>query len=372
MLTESESAVAREVLLHGPLSRRTLAARLHLSPASLTRLARPLLAAGVLVELDDDGDGTVGRPSRPLDISPAAGTFIGVKLTGDRVHIAATDIRADLLDARDRPLDDPSPRGACLAIVEAVEALGRDDVRGVGVSLGGHVADGVAVHAPFLDWRDVPLARTLEDMLDLPVAIENDVVALAEAERWFGVGRGIPGFLVVTIGAGVGLGLVVDGRTVRTPDAGIGTVGHLPLRADGPPCPLGHRGCADALLTTTAIERRASRALGRAIGFDDAIALARAGDPVLRELFADTGDALGALCALATTLSLHSDVVLAGEGMQAFDLLRERTEAAISQIRPPSTSPVSLHPDHSGFTAWARGAAAVAIQSAMGRIDLAR
>ncbi len=372
MLTESESAVAREVLLHGPLSRRTLAARLRLSPASVTRLARPLLAAGVLVELDDDIDGTVGRPSRPLDISPTAGTFVGVKLTGDRVHVAATDIRADLLDAYDHPLDDPSPRGACVAIVAAVEALGRDDVRGVGVSLGGHVSGGVAVDAPFLGWRDIPLTRMLERMLEVPVTVENDVVALAEAERWFGVGRGIPGFVVVTIGAGVGLGLVVDGRTVRTPDAGIGTVGHLPLRADGPPCPLGHRGCADSLLTTPAIARRASRAVGRAIGFDDAVALARAGDQVLRALFADTGDALGALCALAATLSLHADIVLAGEGMDAFDLLREEAGTAISRLRPRSASPVSLHPDHSGFTAWARGAAAVAIQAAMGRIDLAR
>lgn len=372
MLTDSEAAVAREVLIHGPLSRRALAVRLHLSPASLTRLARPLLDAGLLVERDDEVDGSVGRPSHPLDISPAAGAFVGVKLTGERLYLAVTDIRAELLDRAELPLDDLSPEGVAAAIVAAVAAVDRDDIRGVGASLGGHVADGIAVDAPFLGWRDVPFARMLSERLDTPVALENDVVALAEAERWFGVGRGIPGFAVVTIGAGVGLGLVVEGRTVRTPDAGIGTVGHLTLRADGPVCAQGHRGCADALLTTTAIAARVSTSLGREVCFDRALALARAGEPAARETFDDAGDALGTLCALAATLSLQSDVVLAGEGMHAFDLLRERTEAAISRIRPPSASAVSLHPDDAGFTAWARGAAAVAIQAAMGRLPLPR
>ncbi len=70
MLTESEAAVARAVLTHGPLSRRALAARLHLSPPSLTRLTRPLVDAGILIELDDEVDGSVGRPSRPSTSRP--------------------------------------------------------------------------------------------------------------------------------------------------------------------------------------------------------------------------------------------------------------------------------------------------------------
>ncbi len=70
------------------------------------------------------------------------------------------------------------------------------------MSLGGAVRDGVAVDAPFLGWRDVAFADALAARLDVPVALENDVVALAEAERWFGVGRALPGFAIVTVGAG--------------------------------------------------------------------------------------------------------------------------------------------------------------------------
>ncbi|WP_144829904.1 ROK family transcriptional regulator [Microbacterium sp. BH-3-3-3] len=370
MLTESEAAVARAVLTHGPLSRTALAARLHLSPPSLTRLTRPLVDAGILIELDDDVDGSVGRPSRPLDISPTGGTFVGVKLTGDHLYLVATDIRAEVRERSDRRLSGSTPEAVIDEIAAAVAALGLSGVRGIGASLGGAVRDGVAVDAPFLGWRDVALADALAARLDVPVALENDVVALAEAERWFGVGRDLPGFAIVTVGAGVGFGLVIDGRTVRTPDAGVGTVGHLPLVADGPACPEGHRGCAAALLTTTAISARVSDTLGRQVGYDEALSLARAGDPAARTVMEAAGDALGTLCALAVNLSLQSDIVLAGEGVEAFDLVRDQVEASLARGRERSASAVSIHPDRSGFSAWARGAAAVAIQAAMGRISL--
>ncbi|WP_150953247.1 ROK family transcriptional regulator [Microbacterium testaceum] len=370
MLTESEAAVARAVLTHGPLSRSALSARLRLSPPSLTRLTRPLVDAGILVELDEDGDGSVGRPSRPLDISPAAGTFVGVKLTGDHLYLVATDIRAAVRGRSDRPLAASTPGAVVDAITASVADLEPSDVRGLGVSLGGHVAAGVAVDAPFLGWRDVSLADQLAARLGIPVTLENDVVALAEAERWFGVGRDLPGFAIVTVGAGVGFGLVVDGRTVRTPDAGAGTVGHLPLVPSGPSCPEGHRGCAAALLTTTAISARVSQAHGRRVGYDEAVSLARDGDPAARKVMDAAGDALGNLCALAANLTLQSDIVLAGEGVEAFELVRDRVERSLARGRERSASTVSIHPDRSGFSAWARGAAAVAIQAAMGRISL--
>ncbi|MFJ4037294.1 ROK family protein [Microbacterium sp. NPDC090007] len=368
MLSESEAAVAREILMHGPLSRRALAARLHLSPASLTRLTRPLLAAGLVVERADDAPGTVGRPSRPLDVSPTAGVFIGVKLTGDRMYLVATDIRAQILTCLDRPLHDTSAPAVVAAIADAVAGLGFDEVRAVGVTLGGHVDRGVAVDAPFLGWRDEPVSAAIEARLGIPVTLENDVVALTDAERWFGRGRGIPGFVVLTIGAGVGMGLVVEGRTVRTPDAGAGTVGHLPLRIDGPTCPRGHRGCADALLTSGALVTRVSRSLGRAVDLDEVFARAAASDPVARAVVDDAADALGTLCALAANLSLHADIVLAGEAAAVYDLAPDRVGATLARGRAEGLAPVTVHLDDGGFAGWARGAAAVAIQAGMDRI----
>ena len=104
MLTDSEKALARAVLIHGPISRSALTTRLGLSAASLTRLAKPFLDRGLLVELEDATDGSVGRGAS-TGCGPGIGRFVGVKLTGESLHAVATDVRASLIaDSRARAL----------------------------------------------------------------------------------------------------------------------------------------------------------------------------------------------------------------------------------------------------------------------------
>lgn len=363
--SNGEIALARAVLIHGPLSRSALTARLDLSPASLTRLAKPLLDSGVLVELGDVADGTVGRPTRPLDIAPDAGRFVGIKLTGNHLYAVSTGIRAEPIAWNEHPLTDRTPAGVIDDIARSIGDLHVSDLTGVGVSLGGFIRHGVVTHAPFLEWRDVDLAQQLSERIGVPVTVENDVVALAEAERWFGMGRDLPGFAIVTIGAGVGYGLVVDGQAVRTVDAGAGTGGHIPLAAGGPVCPEGHRGCARAMLTSGAIASQVSAALQRPVTYEEVLALAASGEPAARTIVDAAGDALGRFIALATNFTLQSSVVLAGEGVDIYELVADRVAAAVAAERDPHAEPVQIHIDRSGFRAWARGAAAVAIQSAI-------
>jgi len=367
-MSDSEAALARTVLIYGPLSRRDLGVKLGLSPASLTRLAKPLVERGLLVELEEVADGTVGRPSRPLDIAPNLGSFVGVKITGDLVIAVATDIRAEQIAAGEWPIADTSPEAVLALVDRAVRGLDIPNLVAVGVSLGGVVHDGVAVRASFLEWDDVDVATDLGARLGVPVSVENDVVALAEAERWFGAGRGLSGFAVITIGAGVGYGLVVDNEVIRTPDATAGTGAHIPLDPFGPICSEGHRGCAQALLTSGSITAQASAALARPVGYDEILRLAEDGHPAVSAIVGSAADALGRLIALATNLSLQSTVVLSGEGVSLLTIVHDRVLAAAAAGRDPHANPIDLIVDGSGFRAWARGAAAVAIQSTMDRM----
>lgn len=370
MLTDSESALAREVLIHGPISRRALTTRLGLSAASLTRLAKPFLDRGILVERDEAPDGSVGRPSRPLDVAADLGVFVGVKLTGDWVYAARTDVRAQLLARDDRPLPARDPDAVVTCILEVLAAIGGGRVNGIGVSVGGVVHGGVVEFAPFLGWSDVDFGALLSARTGTPVTVENDLVALAEAERWFGLGRGIPGFSVITIGAGIGYALVAHGEVVRSREAGVGLGGHIPLAADGPLCDAGHRGCAQAMLTSGSIAAQVSDALGRSVTYDDVLALARGGDPAARAVTGAAADALGRFIALAANLTLQPAVVLAGDGIALFHLEEERVRAAIAADRDPRADAIALFVDDSSFTAWARGAAAVAIQAAVASLTL--
>lgn len=370
MLTDSERALARAVLIHGPISRSALTTQLNLSPASLTRLAKPFLDRGLLVELDDSADGSVGRPVRPLDIAPNLGRFVGVKITGEALHVVTTDARAALVDTTTAALASTQPADVAEQLRTVLAELGAEHATGVGVSVGGSVRGSVVEFAPFLAWEDVPFGTLLEDRLGLPVTLENDLVALTEAERWFGLGRGIPGFSVITIGAGVGYGLVVNGEVVHSREAGLGLGGHLPLSANGPVCHMGHRGCAEAMLASGSIAAQVSASVQRPVDYDEALALAAAGHPAARAVVDAAADALGRFVALAANLSLQPASVLAGEGMGLFAVAEERIRAAVEADRDPRADPIELYVDDTGFPAWARGAAAVAIQAAVERLRL--
>ena len=205
---------------------------------------------------------------------------------------------------------------------------GSVELAGVGISIGGSVRDGVVEQASFLGWHDVDLGSEVSRRLGVAVTVENDLVALAEAERWFGLGRGIPGFSVITIGAGVGYALVVHGEVVRSREAGLGLGGHVPLAANGPVCHAGHRGCAEAMLTSGSIAAQVSAALQRTVGYSEALALAQAGDPAARAVTDAAADALGRFVALAANLTLQHSVVLAGDGIELFAVAEDRVVAA--------------------------------------------
>lgn len=373
MLTESHEALAREVVIHGPIARSALGRRLGLSPASLTRLAKPFLERGLFIELDETASGSVGRPVRPLDIAPDLGDVIGIKLTGDAAYVVVTDARARTSVEREMPIVDRGPDAVIARLADIVAELAQSrstPLVGVGVSLGGVVDSGRVIRAPFLGWVDVDLAGPLTAATGLPVVLENDVVALVEAERWFGAGRGRTGFSVITIGAGVGYGLVVAGQSVHTREAGVGLGGHIPLDPTGPLCPEGHRGCSSALITSVGMCAQVQAALGRPVDYDEVLALAEDGDPAASAVVDAAARGLGRLIALAANLTMQPTVVLSGDGLGLWDAAASRIRAAAAADRDPLADPVDIVVDAVGFRAWARGAAAVAIQAAVSRIGL--
>ena len=264
----AQHALAVEVLKHGPLERAELGRRLSLSPASLTRLSAPLLQRGLFVELPAPPAARGGRPARPLDIDPAAHSFVGVEVRHDGVYGAVTDLRTRLLRTAHRAVADRGPDSVVAAVARLVKGLTRNLPAGagppaaLGVSIGGLVDEaGVVRRAPFLDWTEpVPLGESLRRRTGTSTVVDNDLVALTKAEHWFGVARGCPHVAVVTIGIGVGYGLVVHDRTVEAPDSGVGLLGHHPLRAGGPRCLSGHSGCAAAMLSSPLLAARVSAA----------------------------------------------------------------------------------------------------------------
>lgn len=365
-LAESALELAQLVLDKGPVSRAELAKELKLSVASLTRLSKPLLDRGLLVEGELISKGTVGRPMRLLDVRAESAYFVGLKVTGSLLQAVLVDMKATVIAHQTRSLTHKSVEAVVDGIAEIVGDLSEQSghvVKAVGVSLGGQVKpDGVVYRAPFLDWNDVPLGEILAAKLGLPVVVDNDVTALAAAEQSFGAGRSTPNFVVITVGAGVGYGLVIRDQVVRTPDAGLGLGGHFPLDPSGPLCIDGHRGCSTAMLSIPSLCAQISAAVGYPVDYAQALDLADQGNGAAVTVFAGAGRALGAMAAAAANLTMVNTVVLGGEGIEMFERTQSQVRNALEAGRDKDSQPVELVVRSADFTDWARGAAAVAIQ----------
>ncbi|ELS58775.1 putative ROK family protein [Streptomyces viridochromogenes Tue57] len=312
--------MAIEVLLGGPLSRTELARRLDLSAGSLTRLTKPLIESGLLVEVPEAGapaEVRQGRPSQPLDVVADSRSFIGFKITDDMVYGVVTTLRSEIVARHDRPLATHDPAGVVELLGEMADELaaGRPRLAGIGIGVGGLVEDRAVVgESPFLHWRDVPLAELVERRTGLPVVVENDVAALVEAETWFGAGRGLDRFVVLTIGAGIGYGLVLGGRRVPYAEEDRGFGRHWIVDPNGPLTPDGARGSAVSLLTIPNIRYQVQAATGRDRTYEEILELAAAGEPMPARVIGEAARALGTLIAQIGNFVLPQKILLAGEG----------------------------------------------------------
>jgi predicted NBD/HSP70 family sugar kinase len=357
-------AVAVDILVHGPQPRASLARRLGVSAATLTRVTRPLVETGLLVEGGAIRTPGRGRSSLPLDVVTDARHFVGVKLTRESIYGVLVDLRAQVLHTE--VVAEPSLAvdevvSAVTDVVTRLRARSTRPVDAVGVTVGGRVDGGETVtDSPFLEWHDVPFRTLLAKEVGEPLLLANDVVGLTMAQQWFGYGRTFADFALLTVGAGVGYGLVIDHRVVPTH---VSPVSHLPVDPNGPLCRLGHRGCMSAYVTSGAMCATATQALGHEVSYDELLDLAEQQDPVASRVVTEAARALGQATAVVTSLTGVERIILTGEGIRlaqiAPEALREgRLAYAAGPLSP--IDPVVMPMD---FVEWARGAAAVAIQA---------
>ena len=348
----------------GPISRSDIADKSGLSLAAISSIAGALVAQGIVIE-ESRGESTGGRRPILLVINNGAALVIGVKLTREQIVVAITDLGGELVEQRARPLgDDLRPATVIGAIGSLIGELraARPDRRflGLGVGMAGLIdrENGVCRFSPFLQWRDVPVRQLLEDRVQMPVIVENDVNALTLAERWFGAGAGSPNFLVVTLGAGVGMGLMLNGELYRGGRDGAGEFGHSTVIEGGPLCNCGKRGCVEAYVGEPALRRAVCNATGEIITLETAIDRARGGDERLTAVFREAGHMLGLGLAAVMNLLNPTLVIVGGEGAHFLDLLFPELHETLSRhCFADLFEGVELVAEPWGDDAWARGAA---------------
>lgn len=365
-LSEASRSVLVDLLVHGPASRADLARRAGLSPASLTRITRSFVDAGLVSESESTSPQRTGRPSQPMDVNVDIAHLAGIKLSAGQLNMVTTDLRARLLTERTVPLPASDPESVADTIASVLDQACRTDPRvcAVGVSLAGPVSprSEIVRTSPFLGWTDVPLVAMIRERTGLPAVVENDVRALTAAEHWFGAAAGCSDFALVTIGVGVACGIVVDDRLVDGANGGGGQVGHLPVSEWGPLCERGHRGCVRSFLSSTSIVGQVSAALGRPVDYEEVLSLAADGQPVADRVVQEAGRALGTLIGTVTAITAPTKVIISGEGVALASLVMDTTRQWARVAQHWTMPEVTIETAPFTFSEWAKGAAVIALR----------
>lgn len=292
--------VLRTVYDHGAISRADLARQTHLTRATVSAVISGLIEQG-LVEETGSGPASGGRTPILLSVVPDARLLVSVNLTGVELDGALIDMRGGIRSRGRMPL--AGETGAALLerlelfVGGLIEAADRP-LLGVGVCTPGLIdsGSGVLLRALNLGWHDLPLRDLLQRRYHTPVHLVRDSHAVALAEYMFGPTPASSSLVAITLGQGVGAGIVLDGQLYAGENFGAGEIGHVVLDPEGPRCTCGNRGCLEAFVGAAALARQA-RALAQAHP-DSALAALQADaelDPAAVAAAAQAGDAAAAL-----------------------------------------------------------------------------
>ncbi len=213
---------------------------------------------------------------------------------------------------------------------------GKDKIRGIGVGApNGNYFNGSIEFAPNLPWKGkIPFAQMLQERIGIPVALTNDANAAAIGEMTYGAARGMKDFIVITLGTGVGSGIVVGGQLVYGHDGFAGELGHMIVRRNGRMCGCGRQGCLETYTSATGVARtareylsiRSDESLLRSVDVEsitskDVYDAAMQGDTLALEIFEATGAILGESFADFITFSSPEAIILFGGLTKSGDLL---------------------------------------------------
>ncbi|WP_428928853.1 ROK family protein [Marinibacterium sp. SX1] len=386
-VTSAQRPLRQQVFEHvralGEVPRVQLARDLRVSPASVTTITSELIETGLLEEVTArrEGDGARGRPAVALRVRPGGQYVMGMKLSDRESTAVVVDLSGRVMASS---AISRTPGAMSVEVtLDAAETLMREvcdkggldpgELAAIGVGTPGFVDGGAGiVHwSPILDRRGVALAPLLSERLGRPVLIDNDTNLVTLAELWFGAGRSLSDFAVVTIEHGVGMGFVINHRLYRGARSMGMELGHTKVQLDGALCRCGQRGCLEAYLADYALVREARTALNlpdpetRSVNvlLESLFEQAKAGNRAAQSIFRRAGRYLALAMANVANLFDPQLIILSGERMRYDYLYAGETLAEMKTMMLETGRAAPALEIHAwGDMIWAHGAAALALQ----------
>lgn len=272
----NRSAILEILRKESPVSRTYLAKHLNVSMPTVMRIVDELIEDELIRPLDKT-EWSGGRRRALLELDAESHLVIGVDLGGTKMYGAIANLGGSILAEENLPQHGTSGNDSYCRLVDLIENMltkvdlqGRH-IRGIGIGAPGVTLheEGIVTWAPSLNWRDFPLKSKLSEHFSLPVIVDNDVNLAVLGELWFGVGQSYQNIVLISVGTGIGAGIVIDGAIYRGSHQASGEIGYIiPGRNF-----LGKKyegfGALESLASGSGIAKRAKQSLqGQVVDFD--------------------------------------------------------------------------------------------------------
>ena len=275
---------------------------------------------------------------------------VGMDIGGTNTVFGIVDSRGNVLSSDSIKTQqhediDEYVDAVCKKLIPLIQAVGgTEKIKGMGVGApNGNFYNGTIEFAPNLPWKGViPLAAMFEEKLGIPTALTNDANAAAIGEMTYGAARGLKDFIMITLGTGVGSGIVINGQLVYGHDGFAGELGHVIIDRNGRPCGCGRKGCLETYCSATGVARTAREFLVQStepsllrnipseeIASKDVYDAAVKGDKLALDIFEYTGRILGEALANFIAFSSPEAIILFGGLAKSGDYIMKQIKKEI-------------------------------------------
>lgn len=368
----NRSIVINMIREKGPISRVAIAKATGLERASITNIVNYLMRKKLIKEVGQDKSSGGRRPTF-LDINYNHKTIYGIKIEAERILFGLTNLKGRIILRSEEKF----PRGSkSQEILELIinnidRIIKSTDLLGIGIGVSGFVnlEKGISIYSPILNWKNVDLAKPLKERYRVPIFISNDVNTLTLAEKWYGAGKKYKNFICITVGEGIGSGIVVDGKFYVGAIGGAGEIGHICIDMNGPKCRCGETGCLEALASDYFLIEEAKKAIAQGKGKfkkptpKELLEAAKCGDVVAKDIFKRMGRNLGIGVKNAVNLLNPEAIIIGGERIDAYNFFSSTFKEAIKRHSfPEEAKKLDIILTELGEDGWIIGAATLVIR----------
>lgn len=358
----NRNIVVNTVRESGPISRTAVAKITNLEISTVTNITKYLLEKNLVKEVGE-GKSSGGRKPILLEFNYDYGKAIGIKIEVDRILVGLAQLNGKIIKKLEKNFPRKSKPAKVIELIkEGINELDMnpaENVIGIGLAVSGfpNNVQGVITYSPILNWRNVELAKPLQSHYQVPVFIENDVNAFTLAEKWYGKGQEYDNFVCVSIGEGIGAGIVIEGELYEGAIGGAGELGHTCIQKDGLKCRCGEKGCLEVYASDTFLKREGKNILSDSSP-ESIIRKAKEGNKKARSMLEEMGHNLGIGLKNAVNLLNPEAIIIGGERAGAFNFIAPALEEEIrGHSFPEEAERLEILPAELGKEGWIIGAA---------------